>query len=204
MTRGIRGIANLATVTSLALVVAACPPQDQPEPQQEPMMQDPAPAAQEDGARERVYEATLQEINGSGVTGTATIALGDDRIQVRVMAQGLQPDQRVPQHIHTTQSCDPAGGILLNLDDDLSHPNEAEPRGDHYPTADSDGVLDYEASRSLDDLRDAALEYESTGIEQLDLGNRVVNLHGEDMAPIACGPLEERRGAAAGQTQPRM
>jgi hypothetical protein len=198
MKRGIRGLSRLTVVTAFAAALAACPA---PDPERAPPVDEPDPAVEE---RVRVYEAQLEQVGGSGVTGTATIAVGDGLVQVRVMVQGLRPEQRVPQHVHMNATCDLAGGILLNLDSDLSYPNEAAPRGDHYPAADGDGVLDLSASRSFEDLRHAAREHQGTEPEQLDLGNRVVNLHGEDMQPIACGALQERPGAEMGLTQPPL
>jgi Cu/Zn superoxide dismutase len=192
MTRSNRRIALPAAV-AVTLVLAACPAPE--EADRVPGMDDPAPAAEERG---RVFQAQLQAVEGSGVTGTATVALDDDRIEVRIQARGFQPGQRVPQHVHMNSSCDQPGGILLNLDNDLSHPNEAPPRGDHYPTADGDGTLDYVVSRSLDDLREAARQFEGQDVAQFDLAQRVVNLHAEDMSAIACGALDEGDHPAPG------
>jgi hypothetical protein len=195
MRRPMRYLPSLIVVSAVALILAGCPA---PEPEPDPVVDEP-PVAENDV---RVFEAELEEMEGSGVTGTATIIVYGGRIEARVMAHGLDPDQRVPQHVHMSATCAEPGGILLNLDADLTHANEAAPRGDHYPTADGDGMLDYHASRSLEDMRDAAREYEGTSIEQLDLGNRVVNLHGPDMRAIACGALEARPEADIGHTQP--
>lgn len=163
---------------------------------------------------EEIYEATIEGVNGQDITGRATVTVRDDELQVVVAATGLEPDTRVPQHIHVNATCDDAGGILLNLDDGLTGPNEGEPRGDAYPETDSDGRLEYEASRSLEDLRTAVQqdaqqatadtaqagqqpEGTTSRAAQMDLGNRVVNIHGPDMQPIACGALE-RSGMTTG------
>jgi hypothetical protein len=198
MKRSIPGLSRLTVLAAVAAALAACPA---PDPEPAPPVDEPDPAVEE---RVQVYEADLEEVGGSGVTGTATLAAGEGMVQVRIVAHGLRPEQRVPQHVHMNATCDPAGGILLNLDNDLSYPNEAAPRGDHYPAADGDGVLDFSASRSFEDLRHAAREYQGTEPEQLDLGNRVVILHGVDMQPIACGALQERPGAEMGLTQPPL
>lgn len=161
------------------------------------------------GADQEMYEARLEAVDGSGVTGTATLTIEDEELTVTVAATGFDPDVRVPQHIHMNSSCDDAGGILLNLDDDLSAPNDGEPRGDAYPETDDQGSLRFEATRSIGELRTAlgdadAEEADTAGTdaagtdtlgrdgdaERFDLGNRVVNLHGEDMQPIACGQLD--------------
>lgn len=139
---------------------------------------------------QETYEARLEERNGSGVTGTATFTIEGDELQVTVAATGLDPETRVPQHIHTNGSCDDAGGILLNLDSDLSAAGEAEPRGDAYPQADDEGRIQWEATRSIEDIRPAMGDQATAGEDALDLTNRVVNLHGQDMQPIACGEIE--------------
>lgn len=153
---------------------------------QQPVTPDRGEAAQP----QEIYEVRLQERDGSGVTGTATFTIQDDELQVTVAATGLPPNTRVPQHIHTNATCDDAGGILLNLDSDLSAADEGEARGDTYPESDDEGRLQYEASRSLDDLRQELGDQGAEDANGLDLGNRVLNLHGEDMQPIACGELE--------------
>jgi len=188
-------VSSLAMLTAVILILTGCPA---PEPEPDPAVDEP-PVAENDA---QVFEAELDEIEGSGVTGTATIIVAGERIEARVMAHGLNPDQRVPQHVHMNATCAEPGGIVLNLDTNLTHATEAAPRGDHYPRAGDDGMLDYQASRSLEDLREAAREHQGLSIEQLDLGNRVVNLHGPDMMPIACGALEERPEAEVGLTHP--
>jgi len=179
----------LTALIGAALILTACPapaPEDGP-PATDPVVEDPA-APQE----RRLYEARLEAVGGSGVTGTATLTIDGDRLQVTVVAGGFDPDARVPQHVHMNATCDQPGGILLNLDDQLSAANESEARGDHYPQADENGELEYEVSRSLDNLESALLAQQGPGLEDLDLGNRVVNLHGANMQAIACGPLEAR------------
>lgn len=161
------------------------------------------------GADQEMYEARLEAVDGSGVTGTATLTIEDEELTVTVAATGFDPDVRVPQHIHMNSSCDDAGGILLNLDDDLSAPNDGEARGDAYPETDDQGSLRFEATRSIGELRTAlgdedaedadAVGTDTAGTdtlgrdddaERFDFGNRVVNLHGPDMQPIACGRLD--------------
>lgn len=188
MSHSPRWLPTVALLGAAALMLTACPapaPEDDP-PFVDPAMEDPAEPERE------LYEARLEEVGGSGVNGSATLTIDGDRLQATVVASGLDPDVRVPQHVHVNASCDEAGGILLNLDDQLSVANEAEPRGDHYPQADVDGGLEHEVSRPLDDLESALLERGGPGLADLDLGNRVVNLHGADMQSIACGSLDRR------------
>lgn len=169
-------------------------------------------AAQQDqmGASQEMYEANLEEANGSGVTGAATITVENEELRVTVAATGVEPNTRVPQHIHVNATCDEAGGILLNLDDDLSAPNDGDPRGDAYPETDDQGSLRFEGTRSIAELRTAIGEEDAdtagqadtarqpdtanvgarSGADSFDFGNRVVKLHGPDMQSIACGPLD--------------
>lgn len=158
------------------------------------------------GADQEMYEARLEAVDGSGVTGTATLTIEDEELTVTVAATGFDPNVPVPQHIHMNSSCEDAGGILLNLDDDLSAPNDGEPRGDAYPETNDQGSLRFEASRSIGDLRSAlgddnADDADTTDTanadtpggddaERFDFGNHVVTLHGADMQPIACGALD--------------
>lgn len=159
------------------------------------------------GADQEMYEARLEAVDGSGVSGTATVTIENEELTVTVAATGFDPNVPVPQHIHMNSSCDDAGGILLNLDDGLSAPNDGEPRGDAYPETNDQGSLRYEASRSIGDLSSALGDVDAedadtaatanadtlagdVDAERFDFGNRVVNLHGADMQPIACGALD--------------
>ncbi len=165
---------------------------------------------------QEVYEAQIEGVEGTDATGTATLTVENDELQVTVAVTGLDPNTRVPQHIHINSSCDDAGGIYLNLDDELSTPEDGQAAGDAFPETNDEGTLRYEATRSLNDLRTALGQADTaqsdtaqqtdtaqtnvpgTGMDQgaaeFDLGNRVVNLHGPDMQPIACGELESMHG----------
>lgn len=186
--RSLQLVPRLMLISATAVMLAACP---DPAPEED-WPPDAPPADPPVEEVRQVYEAQLQEVDGSGVTGSATIEVDGDEIRVTVMATGLNPDTEVPQHIHMNADCASPGGILLNLDSNLTVPGEGPPQGEDYPQTDGDGGLDYEAARSLDDLGSAAQEHGAPGVDELDLGNRVVNLHAADMRPVACGPLEPR------------
>lgn len=192
MMRPTRSLPGLVVTIAAAVALVGC--DVEPEPADDLDLDRPTPddtLDQQLGQQPpETYEARLEERNGSGVTGTATFTMEGDELQVTIAATGLDPNTRVPQHIHTNASCDDAGGILLNLDSDLSAAGEAEPRGDAYPEVDDEGRLTYEASRSVEDLRTAMGDQAAAGEDALDLTNRVVNIHGEDMQPISCGEIE--------------
>lgn len=188
MSHSPRWLPTVALLGAAALMLTACPApvgEDDP-PFGDPAMEDPPEPERQ------LYEARLEEVGGSGVSGSATLTIDGHRLQATVVASGLDPDVRVPQHVHMNASCDAAGGILLSLDDQLSVADEAGPRGGRYPQADGDGELEHEVSRPLDDLESALLERGGPGLADLDLGNRVVALHGADMQSIACGSLDRR------------
>lgn len=196
MIRRSRILPGLALAAATALTLAACEMEGEPDDDATLDRQIEQPDA---GVQpEAIYEARLEALGGSDASGTATFTHQNDQIQVTVAATGLEPNTRVPQHIHMNASCDDAGGIVLNLDEDLSAPNEGEPRGDAYPESDDEGRLQFEASRSMEELRTALQTAGGEDADGLDLGNRVVNLHAPDMQAIACGPLE--RTGQAGQT----
>lgn len=193
MMRRTRSLPGLVVAVVAAVALVGC--EVEPEPADDLNLDDPTAEDtldQQMGQQqpEETYEARLEERNGSGVTGTATFTMEGDELQITIAATGLDPNTRVPQHIHLNASCDDAGGILLNLDGDLSAAGEAEPSGDAYPETGDDGRLTYEASRSVEDLRTALGDQAAAGEDALDLTNRVVNLHGQDMQPIACGEIE--------------
>lgn len=200
MTRRCRLFPGLALVAA-AVTLAGCDVEteggDELEPDTLTQEQPGLVGDTADSQLRELYEARLSAVGESAVTGTATVTLGADEILVTVAATGLDPETRYPVHIHMNASCDDAGGILLNLDDALNTPNEGEPRGDAYPETDDQGRLEYEASRSLEELRTAMRDAGSAHADSLDLANRVVNVHGPDMAPVACGPLDR-----AGSGQP--
>ncbi len=184
MTGVLRIAGGMVATMAGAAVLVACPgppPEADPPVVEAPPPGWPAPQA---------YHAQLEPLAGSGVSGTVTVAVDQDRLRARVEASGLEPGQPVPQHVHLGSTCQEPGGIMLNLDRQLGLAGETPPDGDMYPTADDQGNVVYDVTRSLPELRSAALEVGVPGPEEFDLANRVVNLHGQDMQPLACGQLE--------------
>jgi Ca2+-binding RTX toxin-like protein len=49
---------------------------------------------------DRLYTTTFTTLNGSGVTGSALLAVDDDKLTVLIAASGLEAGQPHPQHIH--------------------------------------------------------------------------------------------------------
>ena len=148
------------------------------------------------------YEAQLGSINQSNASGVATVTAQGDMLTVSIMAQGMEPNQTHPQHIHgltdgENATCPPS---TADTDDDgiISIPEGAPFYGEvllplnEFPKADEDGNISYEKSFMLgqDGIPTA---------EELDeLEDRVIVLHGlnnndEYVAtiPVACGELVE-------------
>ncbi len=193
MTRRSRLFPGLALVAA-AVALAGCDIETEGADELEPdtLAQEP-PGRAGDTANSQIrelYEARLSAVGESNVTGTATVTIGADEVLVTLVATGLDPETRYPAHIHMNASCDDAGGILLNLDDALNTPTEGEVQGNAYPETDDQGRPAYETRRSLEDLRSALRGAGSAQADSLDLGNRVINVHGPEMQPVACGPLD--------------
>lgn len=150
-----RLIPALALAAATAVVMTGCDTAaDRPaEMDTDTMAQQPGVTGMP--AEQEMYEARIEALQGSGVTGTATFTRENGELQVTVAATGLPPNTRVPQHVHKNASCDNAGGIALNLDDALSAPSQGEPRGDAYPESNDRGEIRYQASRSLNELQRA-------------------------------------------------
>lgn len=176
-----RPAGRLALLVAGVAVLGGCPAD--PGPEAEPA---------------EVFEATLYPFGASGVSGTASLALGQSVLRASVSARGLVPGSSVPQHVLSSSDCRALGRSVLNLDAELSAPGEGALWGEYYPHADHAGVLDYEASRPAADLASALGEYRGTTLYELNLGARTVVLYDEDMRPVACGELVAMEWSAPG------
>jgi len=154
-------------------------------------------------ARDRLfYQVKLEPLGDSRAIAMLMIDVVGGELRVRVHANGVEPGQPIPQHIHVNPGCSPGGGILLNLDAGLTIPGEGPGVGPSYPTASHAGVVNYEATRSLADLRDAFETYQSLVfatdadlLAYLDLENRNAHMHvafGPPFPAVNCGEVVER------------
>lgn len=181
--------------TYLATLPVACggPDTEVPEPE---------PEAEE-------FMVVLGELNGSGVSGEASLSLSDGELSVSLNASGLTAAEMHMQHIHgvdvdmavcpgpeldvdengivdITEGGPAYGGVALPLFSDI----EAE----EYPTADADGNVAFSNT----------FAFEATGEA---LTNHVIVVHGMDIegeydaaVPVACGlivPADAMTYAAA-------
>ncbi len=209
----------LALVGAVGLLSLGCDsPSSLQAPQSTGLGDQPAPTV--DAARmpvAQVYMADLEEQNGSGMRGKATIRIGNNgEFAVIVNANGHVPFSVHPQHIHgfldgTASSCPTAaadadgdsfvsvgegvpfyGGVLVPLDGSL---DVAEGLGDPatFPTADNAaGAISY---RQVIPFWDLALNGGASP-SSLMLENHAIVLHGAFMngsyvvtLPVACGTL---------------
>ena len=151
-----------------------------------------------------VHRVTLEELNGSGVTGTAILIQRDTEVRAIVIARGLEPGQVHPQHIHglsgnTNGTCPPpsAADDRTGLPEEAADPDEFISLEDGapfygpvllpltpFPTANRAGVVFYDRTFQV-----------SGDLEDLD--DEVVVLHGMTLAggyaatlPVACGEID--------------
>ena len=147
-----------------------------------------------------LYQVRLAAVPGSRAQGQALIEIVGGYLTATVHAAGLAPLHSTPQHIHVNPTCSPGGGILINLDANLTVAGEAPGVGANYPMTNNGGVINYYASRSLTDLLAAVNTYfgaNLTSVEALltwlDLDNRNAHIHvpvGPPFPAVNCGELE--------------
>ena len=154
------------------------------------------------GASERsFFKAQLTPVGDSRARGMVLLEIVGGHLTARVDANGVEPSQHIPQHIHVNPTCDPGGGILINLDENLTVAGEAPGIGASYPLASHAGVVNYEASRPLTELVAAVNTHFGTSLETveeliawLDLDNRNAHMHvafGPPFPAVNCGAIEQ-------------
>lgn len=154
------------------------------------------------GAADRMlFQVRLAPEGDSRAVGVMLFEVVGGYFTARVHAAGVEPLQHIPQHIHLNPTCNPGGGILLNLDQNLTVAGEAPGVGAAYPLANAGGVVDYEARRPLADLITAVNTYFPTaGVQTvddllafLDLEDRNAHMHvafGPPFPAVNCGEIE--------------
>lgn len=147
-----------------------------------------------------LFQVRLRPEGDSGAVGVILFEIVGGYFRARVHATGLEPLQRIPQHIHLNPTCSPGGGILINLDENLTVAGEGPGVGTAYPLANQAGVVNYEASRPLSELLIAVNAFFGAGlgtVEDLlawvDLENRNAHMHvafGPPFPAVNCGEIE--------------
>jgi hypothetical protein len=147
-----------------------------------------------------LFQVRLRPEGDSRAEGVMLFEIVGGYFTARVHAAGLEPLQRIPQHIHLNPTCNPGGGILINLDENLTVAGEGPGVGPAYPLANAGGVVDYEARRTLSDLLNAANTFLGTNLVTvadllawLDLEDRNGHMHvafGPPFPAVNCGEIE--------------
>ena len=145
------------------------------------------------------YRVQLDPQGTSRARGMVFIEVVGGYLRVRTHGVGVEPNERIPQHIHRNTGCANGGLVLINLDANLTVAGEGPGVGAAYPRANEGGVVHYEATRSLDDLRDAvntyfgqALATDADLLAFLDLEDRNVHMHvafGPPYPAVNCGEV---------------
>jgi hypothetical protein len=152
-------------------------------------------------ASERMlFKIKLSPEGDSRAEGVMLFEIVGGYFTARVHAAGLEPLQRIPQHIHLNPTCNPGGGILINLDENLTVAGEGPGVGTAYPLANEGGVVNYQASRPLSELLTAVNTFFGAGLGTvedllawLDLENRNGHMHvafGPPFPAVNCGEIE--------------
>ena len=148
-----------------------------------------------------LFQVRLRPEGDSHASGVMLFEIVGGDFTARVHAAGLEPLQHIPQHIHLNPTCNPGGGILINLDENLTVAGEAPGTGAAYPRANAGGVVNYEASRSLTDLITAVRTFipAAAGVQTVDdllaflnLENRNGHMHvafGPPFPAVNCGEV---------------
>lgn len=146
------------------------------------------------------YQIRLGAEPGSRSHGIILIEIVGGYLTATVHAAGLMPDLHIPQHIHLNPTCNPGGGILLNLDAGLTVAGEGAGTGSAYPLSNQAGVVNYYAQRSLTDLLAAVNTHRGANLTTVDelltwlnLDERNGHMHvavGPPFPAVNCGEVE--------------
>ena len=147
-----------------------------------------------------LFQVRLGALGDSHAAGVMQFEIVGGSFTATVHAAGLEPNQRIPQHIHVNPTCNPGGGVLINLDQNLTVAGEAPGTGSAFPLANNGGVINYSASRPLTELRAAVNTYFGAGLQTtedliawLDLEDRNGHMHvafGPPFPAVNCGEVE--------------
>lgn len=199
-----RSLARHVALVSTALIMGGCG--EGPRNPAEPTARVPAaavsPAAQpaNAAANRMLFQVRLGSEGDSRAVGIMHFEVVDGSFTARVHAAGVEPLQHIPQHIHLNPTCNPGGGILINLDENLTIAGEGPGVGPAYPLANAGGVVNYEASRPLADLLNAfnTIQGANLGTVEdllawLDLEDRNAHMHvafGPPFPAVNCGEID--------------
>lgn len=190
----------LALICSALLAAACSEPAGSPVAPAEMLPSSTVKPGGPGAAADRMlYKVRLASENDTHSRGVVLIEIVGGHIAVTAHAAGVAPSSHIPQHIHLNPTCNPGGGILLNLDANLTVAGEGPGVGTAYPVSSAAGVLKYHATRSLDDLRAAINTHAGANLDSdqellawLDLENRNAHMHvavGPPFPAVNCGEV---------------
>lgn len=175
------------------------------------------------------YHANLSALNSQVVSEAnvdSSISVTEEDIMVDINGQEVPTNTTIRQYIYTGNSCptqeDDANGdgfidyqeliahsgqILIPLNNDLS----AQEAGSQFPSSGSNGSYTYEESAALDDLVSNLREPDTepnddmarlSPDERLNLGGRVMVIHGVDRGTSLPETVQPRDGLSAQESLP--
>lgn len=153
------------------------------------------------GATGTAFQVRLLPEGSHTANGIMRFEIVGSEFIARTQALGVEPNQHIPQHIHLNPTCNPGGGVLINLDKTLTVAGEAPGIGTAYPMADASGYLNYEARRPVADLIAAVNRFfPAAGVQDvegllafLDLEDRNGHMHvafGPPFPAVNCGEID--------------
>lgn len=157
------------------------------------------------------YRADLQALNGSGVTGTATLELDGDELTVSIDATGLEAGKLHPQHVHgfdrprnstcPTASADDNGDGVVSVGEGAPSYGAVRLPLTPFPVADGTGAIDYDETFEIERKGNSSrftVEVDGEDVQLGPLQNRAIVLHGMTVGgeyvptlPVACAQLEK-------------
>ncbi len=153
-----------------------------------------------------LYQARLGAMNDFSSHGVVLIEIVGGFFTVTIHAAGHAPGAAIPQHIHVNPTCADGGGVLINLDADLTvgaapgMTPERLPTVGPFPVSNNGGVVKYHASRPLSELLQAVNTHFGLTLSSVDellnwlnLEERNVHMHipSSPFTPVNCGEVHQ-------------
>ena len=152
-----------------------------------------------------LYQVRLAALGDFRSRGVVLIEIVGGYLTVTVHAAGHAPGAAIPQHIHVNPTCEDGGGVLINLDADLTVgappggiPERPSTQGP-FPVSNDGGVVKYHAIRPLSELLQAVNTHFNLTLGSVDelltwlnLEERNVHMHipSAPFTPVNCGGVE--------------
>lgn len=149
------------------------------------------------------YSTQLRALNGSGVSGVATMDLQGDTLTVTIHASGLEPNQTHMQHIHAIDhgnstcpplSADTDGDGIISFAEGLPFFGPVRLpltiSGTTYPFIGASGTVSYTRTFTVDPQAFLHLQTKAVVLHGLTVGGTY-----QPSVPVACGQVQVLPGA---------